>query len=132
MEKHEEVLKKIEAQAGRSFLPIVGRKKGRLLESVISKTKPRLILEIGTLVGYSAILMGKVLKGGKIVSLEISNRLAEAARDNVRNANLSRKITVVTGNALKIIPELEGPFDIVFIDALKEQYLKYLKLRSED
>src|SRR3989304_454958 len=77
--------------AGNSFLPIIGPVKGKLLESLVKKHKPRLILEIGTLVGYSAILMAQHLKNGKILSLEIDESAADIAKENIRKAGLSGK-----------------------------------------
>ena len=129
----EKVLNEIEkaAQAqnkpGNVMLPIIGREKGSVLEDVIKKVQPTNVLEIGTLVGYSAILMAKNMRKGKITTIEALKKNREAAKLNIERAGLSKKVEIMHGNALDIIPALEGPFDFVFIDAEKTEYLRYLK-----
>mgnify|MGYP001592663745 FL=1 len=126
-DKTEIVLEKIENQSNHIFLPIVGRKKGRLLEKLIKKLQPKLVLEIGMLVAFSTILMARNLKQGKIITIEINQEAAEIARKNLNEAGI-KNVKVILGNALKIIPKLKSKFDFVFIDAVKEDYLNYLKL----
>ena len=129
MSKADKVLEDIEkvAAAEGASLPIIGHEKGSVLENAVREKQPNLILEIGTLVGYSAILMGKNLKKGKIISVEINKKNHLAAKANIERAGLADKIELVNGDALEVIPTLDGPFDMVFIDAKKEDYLKYLK-----
>jgi predicted O-methyltransferase YrrM len=125
----QEVLKEIEIQAKKELLPIIGPEKGRVLAEVVGKYKPRRILEIGTLVGYSAILMAENLpEGGEIITLEVSQPSFEIAKENIQKAELGNKIKIIFGSALEIIPTLNGEFDFVFIDAEKKEYLKYLKV----
>jgi predicted O-methyltransferase YrrM len=127
--KAEDVLKKIESAAELNFLPIIGPKKGALLADKIRKTKPCHVLEVGTLIGYSAILMGKELNGdSEIVTIEIHREEAEQAGENISNAFIKPKIKIITGNAIEVIPTLLGKFDFAFIDAEKTEYLQYLKL----
>lgn len=126
---HAEVLKEIEKRAGQNNWPIIGREKGRLLGEVVKKYQPKRVLEVGTLVGYSAILMSKHLpKGARIVTLEINPEIARIARENFGKAGISEMVALKVGDAIEIIPKLSGPFDLVFLDAAKEQYLRYLKL----
>lgn len=130
LNKADKVLKEIEKVAssvGKDFLPIVGRQKGSVLEELVKKKQPTSVLEIGTLVGYSAIMIAKNLKDGKVVSIEVNKKNHEAAKVNVGRSGLSKRIKLLCGDALEIIPDLEGPFDMIFIDAKKEDYLKYLK-----
>ena len=114
------------------------------------KYKLKRILEIGTLHGYSAILMANFILNVKkeedndndnintetiITCLEIDQQLANIAKKNIEKAGLSDRIEVITGDALKIIPTLNNKyyrFDLVFIDAVKNQYLSYLKLVEEN
>ncbi len=99
-----------------------------MLDSVVVGAKPRKILEIGTLVGYSAIRMARLLgEGGRITCLEVSEDMARTARSNIETAGLSDTVEVRVGDARDLIPALSGPYDMVFIDANKEQYLTYLK-----
>lgn len=127
MSKADNVLAGIEKVAQQISLPIIGIEKGGVLERIVKENQPRLVLEIGTLVGYSTILMAKNMKKGKIISIEINKKNHSAAKANIEMADLSNNVELLYGDALEIIPTLEGPFDLVFIDAVKEDYLKYLK-----
>jgi predicted O-methyltransferase YrrM len=118
--------------ARREFLPIVGPDKGKLLSEAIKKVKPKYVLEVGTLTGYSAILIGKELnKKAKIVTIEIQAEEARIAEDNIRRADISPRVDVIVGDALKVIPTLKDCFDAVFIDADKTEYLLYLKVMED-
>jgi len=123
------VLKEIEKMTEREFLPIIGPDKGQVLIKVIHETKPKRILEIGTLIGYSAILMAKELDADAcLTTIEIHAGEAKLARENIERAKVRPKIDVIVGDAVKVIPKLTGKFDMVFIDAAKEEYFDYLRL----
>lgn len=127
--KSDEVLKSIERSAWRRYFPIIGPEKGKILVDVIRKIKPKRILEIGTLIGYSTIVMAKELEtDAEIITIEIDEDEAEQARENIRKAEVKPSIRVLVGDALDIIPKLNGTFDLVFIDAEKSEYLDYLRL----
>jgi predicted O-methyltransferase YrrM len=144
-----DVLSEIEGIAKKNSLPSIGPIKGEIIIDIIKKYKPKRILEIGTLHGYSAILMANCLlsvnnNAGKdndnanketiVTCLEIDQQLANIAKKNIGKAGLSDRIEVITGDALEIIPTLNKyyRFDLVFIDAVKNQYLRYLKLVEEN
>ena len=141
-----DVLSEIEEIAKKDSLPSIGPIKGEIIEDIIKKYKPKRILEIGTLHGYSAILMGNFLldknnnsndnttKEIIITCLEIDKNLVKIAKKNIEKAGLSDRIEVITGDALKIIPTLNNHyrFDLVFIDAVKNHYLRYLKLVEDN
>jgi len=123
------ILREIETISQESFLPIVGPHKGRVLVEVIRRIKPKRILEVGTLVGYSAILMGRELTSeAKLTTIEIDANEAEIARENIRNAQILPAVDVIVGDAIKVLPRLNGKFDLVFIDAGKTEYLDYICL----
>ncbi|EMR73045.1 putative O-methyltransferase [Thaumarchaeota archaeon SCGC AB-539-E09] len=125
----EKVLRKIEGSRRRGYLPIVGRKRGEELAHIIRKVKPQRILEVGTFVGYSTIMMGKELgEGSEIVTIEIDPDEAEMAKENIIMAELKVNVRVLTGDAIELIPTVEGEIDMVFLDADKSEYLEYLKL----
>jgi predicted O-methyltransferase YrrM len=125
----DEVLKEIEASAKKRFLPIIGPDKGQILIEVIRKTKPLRILEIGTLRGYSAILMAKELDScAHIATIEIRVGEARRARENIERAKVLPKIDVIAGDAIRVLPQMTGKFDMVFIDGDKEEYSEYLRL----
>ncbi len=124
-----EVLKEIEAASKKSFLPIIGPIKGKYLAETVEKSQPQRILEVGTLVGYSSILMAtRLSQNAHITTIEINPASAKKARENIRRLGLSDTIEVLVGDARNVIPEIQGEFDMVFIDAEKTEYLDYLRL----
>ena len=126
--KPDELLKSIEKVARGQGLPIIGPKRGLILDEVVEEHAPSTILEVGTLVGYSAIRMGRHLKEGqKIICVEVREEMAKAARFNIDKAGLSDRIEVLVGDAREVLPSLGGSFDMVFLDAVKEDYIFYLK-----
>jgi len=102
---------------------------GKFLHVLIQMTQARRVLEIGTLGGYSTIWMARALpKGGRIISLEFSPRHAEVARANLHCAGLLSRVEIRVGPALESLRVLNAsPFDLVFIDADKENNPQYLK-----
>lgn len=105
----------------------VSATQGKLLYLLAKLSGARRILEIGTLAGYSAIWLARALPaGGKLVTLEFDPRHADVAKANLKNAGLELVTEVRVGKALMSLPRLEGPFDVVFIDADKEAYPEYL------
>lgn len=138
------ILAEIEETARKEFLPSIGPIKGKIIEDVIKQYKPKKALEIGTLHGYSAILIANIILSGKynnenfnterssaepiLISVEKDQKLANIARKNIEKARLSEKIQVINGDALEIIPRLKSKFNMIFLDATKSEYLKYLQL----
>ncbi len=138
------ILAEIEETARKEFLPSIGPIKGKIIEDVIKQYKPKKALEIGTLHGYSAILITNIILSGKyynenfnsersltepiLISVEKDQKLANIARKNIEKARLSEKIQVINGDALEIIPRLKSKFNMIFLDATKSEYLKYLQL----
>jgi predicted O-methyltransferase YrrM len=109
-------------------IPNVGRAKGRVIRRLIDRHRPTRALEIGSLLGYSAILIaGALPAGGRLTCLEANEYLAKFVKANVAEAGLAGRVRVVVGEALRAIPLLPGRFDFVFIDARKEDYLDYLR-----
>ena len=132
LNKAEFVLRKIEKRAKNEFLPIVGPEKGKILAEEVRKAKPKRVLEVGTLIGFSAILMGKELDDdAQIITIEIHADEAETAEENIRKAEIPAKVKVITANALQVIPKLKDCFDFVFIDAAKNEYFDYLRLAED-
>jgi len=100
---------------------------GKLLNILVRAQQARSILEIGTLGGYSTIWLAKALaEGGRVITLEANAKHAEAARLNIARAGLADKVEVRLGPALETLAQLEGPFDLIFIDADKPSYPDYL------
>lgn len=106
-----------------------GRILGGFLTFLSQLMVPERVLEVGTYTGYSAICLAKGLKpGGKLITLDLNDELRQTALSFFEKAGLSESIELINGDALEIIPELHGPFDLVFIDANKESYPAYYEL----
>jgi predicted O-methyltransferase YrrM len=136
MAKPSDILKSLERMAKKEFVPSIGPVKGGIITEIIKKYNPKNILEVGTLYGYSAILMSaaaadNLQADGKVVTIEIDRSIADIARKNIADAGLSGKINVIVGDALEVIPKLDLKFDLLFLDAAKDEYLKYLKLAED-
>lgn len=101
----------------------------RFLRILVESSRARNGLEIGTATGYGAMVMGLGFERnkGRLTSIDIDAEMVATARANVRKMKLQETVSVVKGAALKVIPKLAGPFDFVFIDAWKEEYLGYLR-----
>ncbi|MCS7123262.1 MAG: class I SAM-dependent methyltransferase [Candidatus Aenigmarchaeota archaeon] len=127
MDKANLVLKELEELSKKLNLPSLGEEKAKILKNLVKEFKPKRILEIGTLYGYSAIVMALAYEKTNIVTIEINKKTAETAKKYIKKAGLSKRIKVVVGDALKVIDELKSKFDMLFIDAIKEEYLDYLK-----
>lgn len=127
-----DLLKKINREThAKVMMPrmLSGQLQGRYLSMISHLLKPKNILEIGTYTGYSAICLAEGLaEDGKLTTLDINEELETRVRDYFQQAGLSEKIDYRIGNALTIIPTIDQQFDLVFIDADKENYSKYYDL----
>lgn len=106
----------------------VGPNEGRFLHLLLKIIGARKVVEIGALAGYSALWIARALPAdGHLWTLEISSKRVTASREVLAEAGLTGRTTVLEGRALDLLPELgkQGPFDAVFLDADKENYLRY-------
>lgn len=121
------VLDRIEADALRERIPIIRKETGELLKTLTAIRQPGAILEVGTAVGYSALLMSRVMpKDCHITTIEKYEKRIPAALENFRVAGEERRITLLAGDADEHLKKLKGPFDLIFMDAAKGQYLHWL------
>ncbi len=119
----------MEKMAEMNSLPIIGPEKGEVLVNVVRQYQPQRILEVGTLIGYSSILMAQSLSpDGEIITIEIDPLMAKLARENFAAVGLAERIELVLGDAREVMPLLKGEFDLLFLDAVKKDYLTYLRL----
>jgi caffeoyl-CoA O-methyltransferase len=106
-----------------------GHLQGRILSMFSNMLKPKRVLEIGTYTGYSAICMAEGLASdGKLITIDINEELEDAVRKYFEESGFGPRIDYRIGNAVTIIPELSEKFDLVFIDADKENYSRYFDL----
>lgn len=106
-----------------------GHLQGRFLSLLSKLIKPKRILEIGTYTGYSAICLAEGLaEGGTLETIDNNEERLEIIKRYISEAGLNDKIIPLTGDAIELIPEIKGTFDLVFIDADKSNYLNYFNL----
>ena len=126
------LLKKINRDTHAAVLKarmLSGHLQGRFLSMISKMIKPKTILEIGTYTGYSALCLAEGLPpGGKLITLDINEELESRVRGYFLDSGMNDSIDFRIGNALKILPGLSGPFDLVWIDADKENYTHYYDL----
>lgn len=123
LEKNTGILKEMENYAIDNSVPIIHKEVSELLKVILNIHKPKRILEIGCAIGYSSIFFSKVLNDDvKIITTERNPIMIEKALENINNAGLSNNIKILVGNAEETLENIEGEFDVVFIDAAKGQY----------
>lgn len=125
-----ELLDTIEREALMNCVPIIRRETASLLKTLVSAKRPGHILEIGTAVGYSSLLMCQVMpENCRITTIEKFEKRIPAARENFKKAGEEGRVTLLTGDADQLLPGLKGQiFDLVFMDAAKGQYLHWLPM----
>ena len=107
---------------------LTGRVEGRFLETLVHATAPRLVLELGTYSGYSALSMAAALPpGGRIVTCEVSDEHADFAQRHIDASPYADRIEIRRGPALDTMATLDGPFELIFIDADKANYPNYFE-----
>ena len=111
------------------FLMNVGPEKGEILRDHLVKSKPNNVIELGTFIGYSAVLISSTIgEKSKLTSIDSDSHSIEIAKELINFAGLDDKVNFMHGNAEEIIPELNFNADFVFIDHAKKKYLSDLKL----
>ena len=125
--KNSEILETIEKEALAASVPIIRREMQSFLKTLLLIKKPMRILEIGTAVGFSALLMSEYApQGCRITTIENYEKRIPIARANFRRAGKEEQITLMEGDAAEVLKTLAGPFDLIFMDAAKGQYIHYL------
>ena len=99
------------------------------LRILVQSTGAKRGVEVGSATGYGALQMGVGFErnGGHLVTVDIDPDMVRTTRSNLKQAGLENTVTVIEGDAVQVLPKLEGEFDFVFIDALKRDYLRYLQ-----
>lgn len=125
--ENNELLEAIEREALASFVPIIRKEMQSFLKVLLAIHKPMGILEVGTAVGFSALLMSEyVPKDCKITTIEKYEKRIPIARQNFVRAKKEEQITLLEGDALEVMKTLTTPYDFIFMDAAKGQYPVYL------
>lgn len=122
-----EVLEAIEQEALETNVPIIRKEMQSFLKVLLSVKKPARILEVGTAVGFSALLMSEtVSENCKITTIEKYEKRIPIARENFKRAGKEEQITLIEGDALEILQGLTGTYEFIFMDAAKAQYVYYM------
>lgn len=127
----------LEREAIADHVPIIRRETQSLLKLLLAVKKPMRILEVGTAVGFSALLMAEYApKGAHITTIENYEKRIPVAEKNFRQAGREGQIALIAGDAAEVLRELTGLFDLIFLDAAKGQYIRFLpellRLLAED
>ncbi len=122
-----EVLDTIEREALDSYVPIIRKEMQSFLKLLLAMQKPKRILEVGTAVGFSAILMAEYNPYPcEIVTIENYEKRIPIARENFIRAGKEKQITLIEGDATEVLKTLDEPFDMIFMDAAKGQYINFM------
>ena len=121
------LVRTIEQEAIRDYVPIIRKESQSLLRVLLKIKKPGQVLEVGTAIGFSAILMGECLpESSHLTTIEKYEKRIPVAKENFKRAGMEDKITLLEGDAVEILKGLEGPYDFIFMDAAKGQYIHFL------
>jgi predicted O-methyltransferase YrrM len=122
------ILREMEERAAREDIPISDPEVGKLLGILARATGARRILEIGAAIGYGAIWLARGAPEARVYSVDIDPERLAAARGYLERAGVADRVELIEGAALEVIHRLDGPFDLVYVDAVKAEYRKYLDL----
>ena len=124
-----EFLNQLRRQAVSQGIPIIRQEAEHLLKMLVRLKQPQQILEVGTAVGYSALLMSEAMpQGCRITTIEKYKKRIPAAQENFRLAEKEDVITLLEGDAMEILGHLKENYDLIFMDAAKGQYIHFLPL----
>ncbi|HEY0556969.1 MAG TPA: O-methyltransferase [Thermoanaerobaculia bacterium] len=122
------LLREMEERAAREDIPISDPEVGKLLGILARTTGARRILEIGAAIGYGALWMARGAPEARVLSIDRDPERLAAARGYLERAGVADRVELIEGAALEVIQRLDGPFDLVYVDAVKTEYRKYLDL----
>lgn len=120
-----ELMLRLEAEASSEQIPIIPPEVGQCLEFFVTLHKPQKILEIGAAIGYSTLWLAKSFTGECIDTIELSEDNIQRLQQTIA---AEKNINIISGDALQVLPNLKETYDLVFVDAQKAQYSKYLEL----
>ena len=125
--ENSEILEAVEQEALSTYVPIIRKEMQSFLKVLLMIQNPMCILEVGTAVGFSALLMSEAApEGCRITTIENYEKRIPIARENFRRAGKEEQITLIEGDAMDVLKTLEGSFDFIFMDAAKGQYIRYM------
>lgn len=124
---HGTLCDQIAREARAAFVPVIRQETAAFLKTMVTIVRPMRILEVGTAVGYSALVMAQAMpEGARITTIENDEKRAEQARDHFRQAGMEGRIDLIEGDASQVLENLPGTYDLIFMDAAKGQYIHWL------
>ncbi len=135
--REDDTLRYVRQQTSAHGIPQISLEpnEAKLLQMLVRLCGAKRVVEVGALAGYSGICIARALPAdGQLITIEVSSLHAEVARDHFENAGLAEKVTVLQGEGLQVLPKLaaDGPYDLMFIDADKGNYHKYLAWAADN
>ena len=125
--ENSKILEAIESEALSTYVPIIRKEMQSFLKVLLTIQKPMRILEVGTAVGFSALLMSEYAPAGcEITTIENYEKRIPIARNKFKRAGKESHITLLEGDAMEVLPTLDEPYDFIFMDAAKGQYIHYM------
>ncbi len=123
--KRDGILAELEAYVEEHFVPIVEPEVAQLIRVLLKIKQPRKILEVGTAIGYSSIVMAQTIPDCEITTIERREDMVKLAGENIKKANLSDRIEIISGDAEEVLENLDEEYDLIFLDAAKGQYISF-------
>jgi len=120
------LLREMEERAALEDVPISDPEVGRFLGILARATGARLIVEIGTAIGYGALCLARGAPEARVVSIDTDPERLAVARGYLERAGMADRVELIEGAALEVLPRLSGPFDMAYVDAVKKEYRRYL------
>lgn len=121
-----ECLNELEKYALETYVPIIRKDMQAYMKFLLRQCKPKKILEVGTAIGFSALLMSEYAPEAKITTIENYEKRIPIARENFAKFGRDDRITLIEGDAMEVLPTLDGTYDFIFMDAAKGQYINFL------
>ena len=125
---HDDVVKSVEEYATEHFVPVMRAESSAVLGQIVRIKQPRRILEVGTAIGYSGILMLEASPSARLTTIEYNEARVEEARQNFATAGMTDRVTQFTGDVKEILPFVSGQFDFVFLDGPKGHYAEFVDI----
>ncbi|HEX5717074.1 MAG TPA: O-methyltransferase [Thermoanaerobaculia bacterium] len=120
------LLREMEERAAREDVPISDPEVGRFLGILARATGARLVVEIGTAIGYGALCLARGAPEARVISIDTDPERLAVARGYLERAGVADRVELIEGAALEVLPRLSGPFDLAYVDAVKKEYRRYL------
>ncbi|HZF11645.1 MAG TPA: O-methyltransferase [Thermoanaerobaculia bacterium] len=122
------LLAEMEAVGGREDIPISDPEVGRLLEVLARASGARLIVEVGTAIGYGTLCLARGAPEARVISIDTDRERLARARAYLERGGVAERVELIEGKALEVLPHLPGPIDLAYVDAVKTEYRRYLDL----